>query len=115
MTGVLLEAMSAESMYGLIPAFYETVLKEKSARDPDSVAMIDIIINNLVFDVGDYYNLADFPDYFLRITGSAAHLGRDQRTSDIVSFWKKKSKATGVALKQLIKVIDGWNAMVPGE
>ena len=111
MTGVLLEAMSAESMYGLIPAFYETVLKEKSARDPDSVAMIDIIINNLVFDVGDYYNLADFPDYFLRITGSAAHLGRDQRTSDIVSFWKKKQKGTEVALKKLVKVIDGWNEM----
>jgi hypothetical protein len=115
MTGVLLEAMSAESMYTLIPAFYNTVLKEKSARDPDSVEMLDIIINNMVFDVGDFYNLADFPDYFLRITGSAHLLGRDQRTSDIVSFWKKKSKATGVALKQLIKVIDGWNAMVPGE
>jgi len=115
MTGLLLEAMSAESMYGLIPAFYETVLKEKSARDPDSVEMIDIIINNMVFDVGDYYNLADFPDYFLRITGSAAHLGRDQRTSDIVSFWKKKQKGTEVALKKLIKVIDGWNEMKGAE
>ena len=69
----------------------------------------------MVFDVGDYYNLANFPDYFLRITGSAAHLGRDQRTSDIVSFWKKKQKMVEVDLKKLIKVIDGWNAMVEGE
>lgn len=115
MTGVLLEAMSAESMYTLIPAFYDTVLKEKSARDPDSVEMLDIIINNMVFDVGDYYNLADFPDYFLRITGSAHLLGRDQRTSDIASFWKKKQKGTEVALKKLVKVIDDWNAMDLGE
>lgn len=111
MTGVLLEAMSAESMYTLIPAFYDSVLKEKSARDQESVDMLDIIINNMVFDVGDFYNLADFPDYFLRITGSAAHLGRDQRTSDIASFWaSKKGNVTG-KLKQLTKIIDGWNAM----
>ena len=111
MTGVLLEAMSAESMYTLIPAFYDSVLKEKSARDQASIDMLDIIINNMVFDVGDFYNLADFPDYFLRITGSAAHLGRDQRTSDIASFWaSKKGNVTG-KLKQLVKILDTWNAM----
>jgi len=114
MAGVLLEAMAAYSHYTLIPAFYDTVLKEKSARDAESTEMLDIIIAGMVFDVGDYYNLADFPDYFLRITGSAAHLGRDPRTSDIASFWKKKQKIVEADLKKLVKVIDGWKEMQNG-
>ena len=114
MTGVLLEALAAESRYTLIPAFYDTVIKDKSTRDRESADMLDIIFGNMVFDVGDFYSLADFPDYFLRITGSAAALGRDQRTSDIASFWAKKQKLMEVELKKLIKVIEQWNEMDRG-
>ncbi|MBO5274096.1 MAG: hypothetical protein J6I45_05740, partial [Clostridia bacterium] len=112
MTGIIIEAMSAESTYTLIPAFYDTVLKDKSMRDAESEEMLDIIINNMVFDVGDYYNLCNFPDHFLRITGSVYNSGNKsypQRTSDIASFYAKWEKKLTKELEKLIEIIDEWN------
>ncbi len=117
MTGVILEALSAESMYTLIPAFYDTVLKQKSARDPDSVEMLDIIIGNMVYDVGTFYSLNSFPDFFLRITGSVSYISPmfPTRTSDIVSFWKQYQKGTENELEKLKEIIDGWNDIKTGQ
>lgn len=114
MIGVIIEAMSAESKYTLIPAFYDTVLKAKSMRDNESEAMLDIIFDNLVFDLGDYYNLANFSDNFLRITGSvynSGNTGYPKRTSDVASFYASWEKKLNKALDDLIKIIDKWNEM----
>ena len=75
-TGVILEALSAESKYSVIPAFYDVVLKDKFTRDVESTDMLDIIIASRVYDVGDFYGLANFPDNFLRITGKASKQDR---------------------------------------
>ena len=106
MIGVILEALSAESKYTVIPAFYQTVLKDKATRDEQSVDMLDIIIGSMVFDAGDYYALGGFNDEFLRITGSCAHLGMSERTSDIVSFYKAREKKIDKAIEQMIKKIE---------
>lgn len=45
-SGAVIEALSAESHYILTPAFYDTVLKTKAARDDDSADMLDIIFAN---------------------------------------------------------------------
>ncbi|MBQ4574332.1 MAG: hypothetical protein IJA85_03965 [Clostridia bacterium] len=114
MIGIIVEAMSAESKYTVRPAFYDTVLKDKATRDAESVDMLDIIIDNMVFDVGNYYNLAYFADYFLRITGSVYNSGNKaypQRTSDIASFYAKYEKQMNKALEDLIETIDEWNEM----
>lgn len=115
MIGILLEAMSAESKYTVVPALYDTVFKDKSTRDEESVEMLDIIFNSMSYDVGDYYGLAGFQDLFLRITGSVYNAGVNnsypQRTSDIASFYAKYEKKLESALKSLIKTIDKWNEM----
>ncbi|MBO5274219.1 MAG: hypothetical protein J6I45_06365, partial [Clostridia bacterium] len=111
MVGVILEAMAAESKYTVIPAFYETVLKDKATRDLESVAMMDIIINSMTYDVGVYYSIASFPDFFLRITGSAYNAGHSsypQQTSDIASFYAKYEKILNKGVESLIKSIDKW-------
>lgn len=51
-TGVILEAMAAESNQTCMPAYYEVVLKYNATRDPDSVRMLDLINH------GRRYNLA---------------------------------------------------------
>ena len=114
MSQIVLEALNSTAYRITVPALYDVVLQRKMTRDEESADMLDIIFGNMVFDVGDFYSLADFPDYFLRITGSAAALGRDQRTSDIASFWAKKQKLVEVELKKLIKVIEQWNEMELG-
>lgn len=111
MVGVILEALSAESKYTVIPAFYETTLKEKGTRDQDSIAMLDIILDSMVFDLGDYYCIGYLNDYFLRITGSAHSINADYptRTSDVASFYEKYSKTVQSDIKKLIKQINKMN------
>jgi len=63
-TGIFLEAMSYEGSRELIPAFYESLLKTKTARDDESAEMIDYIFGNLSYDVGNMYNFGDIVGTF---------------------------------------------------
>lgn len=54
-TGVILEALNAESLYTLTPAYYDITLKSKSARDEESAEMLDIIFASRVYDLGNMY------------------------------------------------------------
>ena len=86
-SAVILEALAAESLYTVIPAFYEQVLDEKIARDDESKKMIEIITNSHVWDVGEFYVLGGFPDHFRGITGKSVGTTGIQQTSDVVSFY----------------------------
>ncbi|MDD4772507.1 MAG: hypothetical protein PHZ09_02750 [Eubacteriales bacterium] len=55
--GVIIEAMSGESKYTLLEAYYETNLGTKIARDPESTMMLDIIMQNRVYDTGELYDI----------------------------------------------------------
>nr|MBQ4318669.1 hypothetical protein [Clostridia bacterium] len=50
-TGIVLEAMAAESMYTLTPAYYEISLNTKYMRDNESVQMLDIILSTMSADL----------------------------------------------------------------
>lgn len=58
-TGILLEALNAESLYTLTPAYYTVTLKSKSARDEESAEMLDIIFASRVYDLGNMYGWGD--------------------------------------------------------
>lgn len=64
-TGILIEALSAESLYTVTPAYYETTLKGKATRDSDSDAMVDLIFANRIYDLGDIYDIGTWPSYVL--------------------------------------------------
>ncbi|MHC1695868.1 MAG: hypothetical protein AB9835_11510 [Eubacteriales bacterium] len=61
-TGIIIEALSAESMYTLTPAYYDISLKTKFARDDESAEMLDIIFQNRIIDIGATYNLGKLFD-----------------------------------------------------
>ena len=50
--GMILEALAFDSQKNLIPTYKEVVLKTKSARDDESAAMIDIIVDSISFEFG---------------------------------------------------------------
>ncbi len=52
MSGIITEALAAESYRTVIPQYYDVVLKVKNSRDEDSAEMIDIIRDTLSFDLG---------------------------------------------------------------
>lgn len=64
-TGILTEALSAESLYTVTPAYYETTLKGKATRDSDSDAMVDLIFANRIYDLGDIYDIGTWPSFVL--------------------------------------------------
>ena len=63
-TGIITDALAAESRYRVIPAYYEVQLKTKYARDDESAEMLDIIFAGRKFDVGLLYNWAGLTSKF---------------------------------------------------
>ena len=51
-SGLITEALSAESYRRVIPQYYDVVLKVKNSRDEESAEMIDLIRDTLSFDLG---------------------------------------------------------------
>ena len=50
-TGIILEALAAESYYTVRPAYYEISINGKFLRDEESIEMLDIILETRVFDL----------------------------------------------------------------
>lgn len=59
-TGLLLEALAAESVSTVANAFYDVCLTGKYIRDTESEAMIDLIFDNKVFDLGFILNIGGY-------------------------------------------------------
>ena len=51
--GALMEAMACETRNTVYPAYYESSLKIKFSRDPETVEMLDLVRDTLVYDLGD--------------------------------------------------------------
>ena len=71
-TGVLLEAMAAVSYYTLTPAYYEISLKGKILRDEESGPMIDMILANRAYDIGQVFNWGGALSMFTQITNAGS-------------------------------------------
>ena len=55
MVGAVAELLAFESAETVIPAYYDVLLAGKIARDEDTVAMLDILFDTIVYDVGMNY------------------------------------------------------------
>jgi hypothetical protein len=97
-TGILLEALAAESKYTLMYAYYDVALKTKYSRDDESSAMLDIIIGNRVFDVGDILNPGGLRDLILNMS--------TQKTFNFTSMYAKLEKSANKALTKLVDKIE---------
>lgn len=54
--GAMVESLSAYSWKSVLPTYYDIALNTKSARDEESVEMMDIILNNRVIDFAYLYD-----------------------------------------------------------
>lgn len=96
-TGIILEALSAESLYTLTPAYYDVTLKTKAARDEESSAMLDIIFASRVFELGNFYGWGGIFD----LPGSQSAAGK----TDIVSAVEGKMKTVNTAMEKTINAV----------
>jgi len=54
-TGIVLEALCAESRRSAMPAYYDVQLQTKTARDEESGEMLDIIFSNRKYELGQLF------------------------------------------------------------
>ena len=80
-TGMILEALTAESYYTLRPAYYDVSLKNKFMRDNESGEMLDLIFMTRCYDLGHVYNWGGIFDMF--------HDLPLQKNQDFVSAYEK--------------------------
>lgn len=55
-TGIVLEAMAAYSTQTLTPAYYDIMLISMNVRDDESEPMLEMIMNNRIYDLGYVYD-----------------------------------------------------------
>ncbi|MBR5012230.1 MAG: hypothetical protein IKY12_06690, partial [Clostridia bacterium] len=59
-TGTITEALAYLGEKDVTPALYDVTLKGQSARDSESSEMLDIIFDNLIYDIGYYYQIGPY-------------------------------------------------------
>ncbi len=100
--GKIIEVLCAESWKGVVPTYYDIVLKTKGSRDEESVAMLDRIFEKRVFDFGYVYGIfgAAFWVQFLIYDKSA----------DIASYYEKNHKAYDKRMEEVFEYFDTYGA-----
>ena len=100
MLSAVLEAMSSISYRIVRPVYYETTLRTQLAQDPQSAAMMDIIVNNTVIDAGFVYShsMGSFHQGFQQLV--------DSGKNDAVSRYKRMTTSAQRALEKLVTELD---------
>jgi len=100
--GTITEAMNAESYKTVVPAYYDTALKVKGARDEESVAMLDLIVNSRVFDFGYVYDGWAGCSFFL------TNIINDP-TLKLASYWESNEKAVTGHYNDVIDFFENYD------
>ena len=99
-TGIIIEALSAESKYTVAPAFYETTLRGKAIRDDESEETLDIILGNRIFDLAQMYDWGTLVSSINTLTTNKSH----DIASSIASNLPKAETALQTALDAFEKL-----------
>lgn len=96
--GAVLETMAYYSQSTLMPAYYDKLLDSKFVRDDESTAMLDLIFDGLVYDIGLCF------DNFI---GCYAALGDLLKTGsyDLASYYATKKSAFEAHYEELYKAV----------
>jgi len=98
MTGILLEALSAESHYTTRVAYIETACKTKYTYNEQSAKVLDIIFENTYYNLGTFYNLGDMNTVLWRMVESG--------NNTIASTYASIEKKAVAELEELMSFFD---------
>jgi len=92
---VIMEALAVESKNITVPAYFETALRTKYARDDESQEMLDIIHANRTMDLGDTFYMTPVRDIYMNVLNGKRN-----------NFASAVEKATNAVNKALQKAND---------
>ena len=97
-SGLVLEAMASASKEYLTAAYYETALKGKYARDEESAEMLDILLNNRIYDLAMIYKWGSMPSDYNGLVKND--------NTDLASAVAKKEDTINAAIETFIAAFD---------
>jgi len=99
-TGLIVEALAAESMYTLTPAYYNVALQRKYMRDDESSAMLDIILSSRMFDLDSVYDWGGSYSVFNQLTQT--------KSRDFTSAFAKVQDKAEAAVTKSVDTINSF-------
>lgn len=99
MTGAVIEVMSRESTDTVKAAYYDKLLNGKLTRDNESSVMLDLIFDNILYDIGSTFNWGN--TWFMYNTFFA------EKNTNFVSFYEGYRTKAQEALEETIKIFKG--------
>ena len=100
-TGTILEALSAESRKLVIPAYYDVALGLKYLRDEGSLRMLDVILENKIYDICDSRVMYKW--------GGFAEAVKNFAKKGDVNFFSVIDKYEDKTIADIQKTIDAYN------
>ena len=94
MTSALMEALACEYFLNVIPKYYDLVVQEKATRDDESRDVLDMLIANRFFDLGDTIWLGDARAHY-------AGLASAKSNTFVSTTEKLESKVKGALEKSI--------------
>lgn len=88
-SGLILDALSYQSMLTLNPAFYETYLGDKILRDENAMKMLNILFSSKIYDIDFTMDISGLPSKVYKDIKK----GTDTFSSDIASVSDKAEAA----------------------
>ncbi len=98
--GTIIEALCAESWKKTVPAYYDVALKYKGARDYESIAMIDMIMDSRIFDFGYVYG-GWGPVFWIQSLLTA-------KNKDIASYYQRKHREFDNYMEKIYAAFDKY-------
>ncbi len=102
-SGIMTEVLCAESWKTVVPTYYDVALKVKGARDEESIAMLDMIFANRVFDFGYVYDNFNGVSFYLQWM-------MNDKNTNFESYYAKNQKTATRHYDKVIKVFEDYIA-----
>jgi len=100
MVGAVLDALSRESTNTVMPAYYDNLLNNKIARDEESVEMLKMIFDSVIYDIGSVFNWGGIWD--------AQHAFITSKNEDFAGYYEKTEGKVTAALEKTIETMLGY-------
>ena len=106
MVSILTESLNVESYRTLFPVYYEQALQNKYSRDPESIEMLNMLMEGRNFDFSTLFagQITGISTLFRTVINS--------KNADFASFYAKTAK---IAEKGLEKVLTAYEEHADGD
>ncbi|MBQ2707598.1 MAG: hypothetical protein IJF67_04980 [Clostridia bacterium] len=99
MAGHVLNSLGYYGQQYIKPAFIDTTVKGKSLRDEDSVEMLEIIMDSIVYDLGIFYD-------FGSVKSGVDALGINNKPDGFASMYASAESAVKEAIKSTLELLN---------